>query len=190
MMVEEVLMRTQYVIVLPILLLSFAVCTRPLSAQDRVSFVRQVKPILDSKCVACHACYDAPGQLDLTSVRGIERGAIKFDPYMPRMAPTASTFLLHSPNTTEDWRKLGFFSVIEGGRDSIMGKMLDLGRKHPVQPNTQFFKSIELDSLKRKNVLPDTSEIDGYLKAHPTEGMPLAVTGLTETEHATLMTQN
>ena len=35
----------------------------------------QVRPILDRRCVSCHACYDAPCQLKLTRYDGITRGA-------------------------------------------------------------------------------------------------------------------
>lgn len=31
-------------------------------------FQREVKPIVDNRCVVCHACYDAPCQLKLSSV--------------------------------------------------------------------------------------------------------------------------
>ncbi len=46
---------------------------KPLSAPD---FVADVKPVLDSRCVVCHACYDAPCQLQLGSYEGITRGPI------------------------------------------------------------------------------------------------------------------
>ena len=42
---------------------------------DTIHFEAEVKPILDSRCVVCHACYDAPCQLKLGSMEGIERGA-------------------------------------------------------------------------------------------------------------------
>ena len=32
-----------------------------------VSYRRDVKPILDQRCVVCHGCYDAPCQLKLGS---------------------------------------------------------------------------------------------------------------------------
>jgi uncharacterized membrane protein len=35
------------------------------------SYSRDVKPIIEQKCVACHACYDAPCQLILTSAQGL-----------------------------------------------------------------------------------------------------------------------
>jgi hypothetical protein len=153
-----------------------------------ISFTDDVRPILDTRCASCHACYDSPGQLDLTSPRGIERGAIKFDPYLPRMNPVESTILWNSPKTTEEWREMGFFSVTEGGRESIMAKILQLGHENPVEPDARFPAGIEIDSLTRRNAIPNAEEIDGYLRSRPLEGMPLAVAGLTDEEYTTLMT--
>jgi hypothetical protein len=152
-----------------------------------ISFTNDVQPIFEAKCVACHACYDAPAQLDLTNAIGVQRGALKLDPYVPRMTAIEPTVLRASPNTVEDWRARGFFSVIEGGADSIMAKMIRLGRDNPVDPNARFTDSVELDSLSRKNFMPNAAEIDGYVAAHPLEGMPLAVAGLTDAEYATIM---
>jgi hypothetical protein len=42
-----------------------------------ISYVRDVKPVLDRTCIACHACYDAPCQLKLTAAEGVTRGASK-----------------------------------------------------------------------------------------------------------------
>jgi len=47
------------------------------SEEEAVFYNEQVRPILDSRCVSCHACYDAPCQLKLTAVGGIERGGSK-----------------------------------------------------------------------------------------------------------------
>ena len=154
---------------------------------EPVSFTRDVKPIFDTKCVACHACYDAPGQLDLRSVKGIVRGAMKIDPYDGRPNHMEPTFVWNSPNTLDDWRKIGFFSVIEGGRDSIMGKMLTLGHENPVKPNEPFPADIKIDGLERKNHLPNKYEIDGYVAQFPKQGMPLAVSGLTDEEYEKTM---
>ena len=41
---------------------------------DAQFFRNQVQPLLDRRCVVCHACYDAPCQLKLSSPEGIERG--------------------------------------------------------------------------------------------------------------------
>ncbi|WP_346837403.1 fatty acid cis/trans isomerase [Microbulbifer sp. SAOS-129_SWC] len=164
-----------------------AIVTSRNSNAEEISFTTQVKPILDTKCVSCHACYDSPAQLDLTSTKGIARGAIKFDPYVPRLKPTDSTILWASPKSTEEWRKMGFFSVTEGGGNSIMAKMLRLGHDNPVESNARFPTGIDIDSLTRRNVMPNEAEIDNYVKARPLEGMPLAVTALSSEEYRVLM---
>ena len=45
----------------------------PDDARIDVDFFTDVKPILDSRCVACHACYDAPCQLKATAAEGMAR---------------------------------------------------------------------------------------------------------------------
>lgn len=125
--------------------------------------------------------------IPLTSARGVARGAMKFDPYVPRLRPVESTILWSSPKSVEEWREMGFFSVTEGGENSIMAKMLRLGHENPVVPNERFPAAIAVDSLSRRNAMPDAAEIDGYVQGRPLEGMPLAVTGLSDEEYGTLM---
>ena len=43
------------------------------AATERVDCWRDVKPVLESCCVVCHGCYDAPCQLALTAFAGIDR---------------------------------------------------------------------------------------------------------------------
>ena len=42
-----------------------ALLCAPVFAAEPVSYGRDVQPILTRKCVACHACYDSPCQLNL-----------------------------------------------------------------------------------------------------------------------------
>lgn len=168
-------------------IVGFSLISSSFGAADASSFTRDVKPILDTKCVSCHACYDAPGQLDLRSVAGIVRGAVKLDPYAPRTTPVAPTFVWNSKNTLDDWRKLGFFSVVEGGAKSIMARMLKLGHDNPVKSNERFPDGIKIDPFERKFYFPNSFEIDAYVAQKPQEGMPLAVAGLTAAEYKTLM---
>ncbi|MFT7561292.1 MAG: hypothetical protein ACI93R_003218 [Flavobacteriales bacterium] len=42
-----------------------------------ISYNKEVRPILERRCVVCHSCYDAPCQLKLGSYEGIIRGASK-----------------------------------------------------------------------------------------------------------------
>ena len=51
---------------------------RPVAATLGVpSYQQHIKPILDSRCVVCHGCYDAPCQLKMSSWDGIARGLSK-----------------------------------------------------------------------------------------------------------------
>jgi hypothetical protein len=82
--------------------------TRQLDAQGYQRYIaagntpfEQVKPILDSRCVACHACYDAPCQLQMGSGAGIERGASNVLVYdATRFHPAAPTRLFIDASTT------------------------------------------------------------------------------------------
>src|SRR5947207_432097 len=56
----------------------FDVPTEPLAGQ---SYARDIQPILDRRCVVCHACYDGPCQLKTTSWQGLARGASKVPVY-------------------------------------------------------------------------------------------------------------
>ena len=62
------------------------------SATQTYSYTRDIKPVLDQKCIACHACYDAPCQLKLSSSEGLLRGATRKQVYdsarLKDMAPT------------------------------------------------------------------------------------------------------
>lgn len=43
----------------------------------QISYREDVQPVLERRCVVCHACYDAPCQLLLSSHAGLDRGASK-----------------------------------------------------------------------------------------------------------------
>lgn len=74
--------------------------------QHKVSYYKEVKPILDSRCVTCHGCYDAPCQLKLGSIEGLDRGATKRLVYNSnRLKAADPTRLFIDATTTEGWRK-------------------------------------------------------------------------------------
>jgi hypothetical protein len=79
------------------------------------------------------------------------------------------------------WRKKGFYSVLDaqGSQAALMARMLELGHKTPLTPNAKLPEEIVL-GLNRNNMCPMPHEFDAYAGAHPKEGMPLAVTGLTD----------
>ncbi len=47
--------------------------TEHIQSAQSAFFMHDVKPIIENRCVVCHACYDAPRQLKLSSVEALFR---------------------------------------------------------------------------------------------------------------------
>ncbi len=92
------------------------------SRQQTYSFNADVKPILEHKCIACHACYDAPCQLKLTSGAGLLRGATEKTVYNgTRLKDADPTRLFVDAHSQAQWREKEFFSVFNDQRGSLDG---------------------------------------------------------------------
>ncbi|WP_195743732.1 fatty acid cis/trans isomerase, partial [Pseudomonas syringae] len=134
------------------------------SAPPAISYVQDIQPILTEKCVACHACNDAPCQLNLGSGEGLSRGASKIPVYQGERSETvAPTRLFYDARNTDAWRGKGFYSVLEaqGGQAALMARMLDLGRSAPLPANSKIPDEIAL-GLNRENVCPLPGEFSAY----------------------------
>ncbi|MCK9798818.1 fatty acid cis/trans isomerase [Pseudomonas sp. MAFF 302030] len=168
-----------------LLLSSWASAQGPAPA---ISYTRDIQPIFTEKCVACHACYDSACQLNLGSAEGAARGASKIPVYDgERSQAQAPTRLFYDAFGKAAWQRKDFYSVLDaqGSQAALMARMLELGHKTPLQPNAKLPAEIVL-GLSRDNVCPLPGEFDAYAGAHPKEGMPLAVTGLTDQQYQTL----
>ena len=165
--------------------------TLPAAADPVISYTQSIKPIFEGKCVACHACYEAPCQLNLGSSSGLSRGATKALYYDGnRTHPVPPTRLFYDAKNTEEWRKKGFYSVLDDSsataQAALLAQMLDLGRQADLKPNAKIPDDIALGTA-RENTCPATvKEFAKYADKHPREGMPLAVSGLTDQEYATI----
>ena len=164
------------------------------SATQTYSYTRDIKPVLDQKCIACHACYDAPCQLKLSSAQGLLRGATRKQVYdSGRLKDMAPTRLFVDARNTAGWRDKGFYSLLneQGGpldnnlEQSLLYNMIELGREHPLAANAAVPDDIQL-GLQRKNECPLPAEFERYAEKKPLQGMPLAITGLDESEFQTL----
>jgi hypothetical protein len=167
---------------------------RAVSPTQTYSWALDVKPILERKCIACHGCYDAPCQLKLTSTEGLLRGATGKPVYdSARMSDMAPTRLFIDAGTTAEWREKDFHPVLneQGGplednlEVSLLYNMIRLGMEQPLPLHAPVPEHIEL-GLQRKNECPAPDEFDKYTKKKPLQGMPLAITGLSDSEYETL----
>ncbi|MZR64092.1 fatty acid cis/trans isomerase [Alcanivorax sp. DP30] len=165
----------------------FGLCTVALAATP--DYQKDIRPIFDQKCLACHGCYDAPCQLKMENLDGLDRGASKLPVYNGGREDNANpTRLGVDAQNTSQWRDKGFYSVVEsayGMQGSLLYRMLKLGHSHQFPSNEKLPKDIQL-GINRENTCPNPEEFDDYADDHPLEGMPLAVTGLTDQEFDTL----
>ncbi|NWB93131.1 fatty acid cis/trans isomerase [Pseudomonas agarici] len=170
------------------LLLWFSSLTQAQSPAPTISYTRDIQPIFTEKCVACHACYDAACQLNLGSAEGVARGASKVPVYNGNRGKASNpTRLYFDAQTPLQWQQKKFYSVLDaqGSQAALMARMLELGHRTPLQPNAKLPEDIVL-GLNRQNMCPMPGEFEAYAGAHPKEGMPLAVTGLTDQQYQTL----
>ena len=160
-----------------------------------VEYWRDVKPILDRRCVVCHGCYDAPCQLNLSAFEGITRGGHKKKVYdTTRLLSAEPTRLFEDARSAAEWRQKGFFPVLsepdqavkETPQAGVMARMLALKRKHPLPAVTPLPETFDF-SLDRKQQCPAEAQFDVFSDKYPLWGMPYGLPGLTEPEHDTLM---
>ena len=155
----------------------------------------EVKPVIEQRCVVCHGCYDAPCQLKLGSIEGIERGASPEVVYQSsRLKMAQPTRLFEDAQTVSEWRELGFHSVLNEHMDtpaanreaSVMHRILTLKQKKPLPGKKRLPKDFDL-SLNREQSCPKPETFDDYAKKNPLWGMPYALPGLDATRQTTLL---
>jgi hypothetical protein len=162
-----------------------------------VEYYRDVKPILDRRCLVCHGCYDAPCQLKLDSPEGMQRGASHAQVYDgTRLRESMPSRLFVDAQSTSEWRGKGFFNVLNEGEstlqltpknnldNSVLYQMLLLKQRHP-QSEDDIASAVDL-SPGRKEFCPTAENFSEYAQKHPQQGMPFALPGLDEEKFATL----
>jgi len=168
---------------------------RPAVGVSDVDFRRDVKPILDNRCVVCHGCYDAPCQLSLASYPGLTRGANQSRVYdAGRLVAAQPTRLYQDARTNADWRKSGFFPVLneradtpEANREaSVLYRLLELKRAHPLPPGAVLPADRFDFSLGRSWQCPSIESVDRFEQRFPDWGMPFGLPALAAREHETL----
>jgi hypothetical protein len=167
----------------------------PFTARPGMSYRQDVQPILDKRCVVCHACYDAQCQLKLSSWEGVARGASKakvYDAARLREAPTTRLFV--DAQSPSQWRARDFHPVLNERAatpaanlsGSVLFRMLDLKRRHPLPDVPVLPKAFEF-SLDRAQQCARIEEFDRFERSHPQWGMPYGLPALSDAEHATLV---
>ena len=153
-----------------------------------ISFTKDIKPILDARCVSCHSCYNSPCQLKLSSYEGLERGSSKSDMYANRISADSPTRLFIDATNAKQWREKGFFSMtdkldeLNDSNESIMMQYLFQKDKNPLNIGEY---SPETDKL---TCVKDKDELALYFEDNPHKGMPYGFPALKKQEYNLLMT--
>jgi hypothetical protein len=168
---------------------------RPAPAITGPDFWRDVKPVLDSRCVVCHGCYDAPCQSNLASYQGVTRGASKDQVYnAARLIAAEPTRLFFDAHSNAAWRGKGFYPVLneraatpEANRDGgVMYRLLQLKRAHPLPAGARLPVDKFDFSLDRPQQCPSIEEMDRFEQRFPEWGMPFGLPGLSQRDYDTL----
>jgi hypothetical protein len=155
-----------------------------------VSYRRDVKPILDRRCVVCHGCYDAPCQLTLGSWDGIARGATPVPVYGDlRLNEAPTTRLGIDAQRPSEWRQLGFHAVLNERlatpqndlAASLLYRSLMHKQAHTMQAGGVLPEGYDF-SLDRAQTCAALADYDAYEEAQPLAGMPYGMPALAPRE--------
>ncbi|TDP51686.1 fatty acid cis/trans isomerase CTI [Bacteriovorax stolpii] len=158
-----------------------SLCSSLVFAQD---YRKEIQPIFDNRCIACHSCLNGPCQVNLQNYDNFSRGAHHKNVYegtrIDSVPPTRPGI---DGKTLIDWRKLGFFDT-NTSRDLDENLFyLFLGTK----PLTQ--RDLPLNTVEESVACIDNTK---NLKALFAESlnikMPYALQPITEKERMTLGT--
>ena len=155
--------------------------------QPKIDYMKEVKPLLDKRCVSCHSCYNSPCQSKFSSFEGVDRGGSKDLVYdATRLFSADATRLFIDAQNTEEWRKKDFYSLTDDldestyQNDSIMMQLLSDKRDNP-----QIIG--EYDPENDTLICPkDQEEMDKYLRKKSNHGMPYGFPALKKKEFNTL----
>ncbi len=167
-----------------------------------IDYTMEIKPILEKRCVVCHSCYNSPCQLKLSSYEGLERGATKKEVYnSKRLLSADPTRLFVDAQTTDKWRKKGFYSVTEssaqeGYNNSLLLRLISHKTEERSKVDQEATTNLECsaDNDKIANCpsyqpekddlacAKNDTELNEYLEKHPNRGMPYGFPPLTQQE--------
>ncbi|GGD42043.1 9-hexadecenoic acid cis-trans isomerase [Malaciobacter pacificus] len=167
---------------IPFFLLIFLFFTKTIFANEnaQISYIKDIKPILDNRCVTCHSCYNSPCQLKLSSFEGLKRGANKESIYENRLKAITPSRLFVDALNEKQWREKNFYSVsdtLEDLQSSIMIELLKQKQNNPLNKGTYSPETDELSCIQNKN------ELNDYLEEKPYHGMPYGFPVISQKEH-------
>ena len=148
--------------------------------RDDSYYTKNIQPIFDAKCIACHSCYNSPCQLNFTSYHSTIRGANKTSIYdFPLLEANKPTRMFIDASTEEQWRDMNFFSVLGSKeRASILNYMISL--PHGVESKKQKTYESEVSRVCIDEI--DEDNMKAYQEKNPAGRMPYGLPALSNKE--------
>lgn len=170
-------------------LLLFPLLSPAETPADPNFYPKHIQPLFNSRCVQCHSCYNAPCQLNLSSVEGLNRGMVNgFDVYSPRKFRAEEPSRLGiDRKTVEEWRNFSreyrFKEVAprEAGASFIQ---ITTAHKaaHP-ELTIDDLTDFKHQAAENSRSCPDTSaKLLAHLRERPNAGMPYGLPPLSDEE--------
>ncbi|OUS71468.1 9-hexadecenoic acid cis-trans isomerase [Pseudoalteromonas sp. A601] len=153
-------------------------------------FLQHVQPVLDTRCVVCHGCYDAPCQLKLSSPEGIDRGLSKELVYDgTRLLASNPSRLLYDAADTAGWREKNFSPVLNERAQSeeanlagsVLYNSLVLKMSSPLPEDEVLGDEFDF-ALDRSQTCASMGEFDHLADSQPHAGMPYGLPGISRSE--------
>ena len=136
-----------------------------------------IQPIFDSKCIACHSCYNSPCQLNMTSYFSTVRGANKVSIYdFPKLISRDPTRMFVDGEKVSTWRKKEFYTVVGTKDKSILTYMIT--NPHGIESG----KQKQYFSEESRSCIDSVDDIEDFVKLNPAGRMPYGFPGLSSTE--------
>ncbi len=152
--------------------------------EKKIDYIKDVKPILDRRCVVCHSCYNSPCQLKLSSYEGLDRGATKRLVYATRLKAEDPSRLFMDANSTEEWRKKDFYSVTNLNSTQEGSFAMHMLNQKRIVPKSEGF----YDSENELTCSETEKELVKFFNENPHKGMPFGFPELEDEEYSVLMT--
>lgn len=145
----------------------------------RPTFAAKVRPILEARCVVCHACYNSPCQLNQQTYEGLDRGANKQLIYDgSRLEAIAPTRMFQDATTTREWRERhAFFPVI-----SHSGVPADSVLHHFIAQRRADARGGDFEAEQKTDCPDSVDAAKEYLRKRPEAGMPYGFPPLDDAE--------
>lgn len=103
----------------------------------------RVRPIFNSRCIACHSCLESPCQFNLQSWQGLRRGAFHNNAYDGlRTSAVEPQRMFEDALSEQQWRVRGFVDVLDGAENSILMRAIRLANVRSRLPSKPVKESL------------------------------------------------